>query len=537
MKTIKEWYQLLPQAIRDKASYNYMNQRSVDMYETRIADSLRDAINSFTWSETPEGQEYWDIVRQSCNGDQYCKGITMSSSFIKMLKSIENSSDIARLLLTPMYTTIIDFADYITMRGDMGSYLPNGRKHKTNDSGRWSRDGRQEMKIGKLARKILKQSYIDSITDADFEKFTNCVKSYISLIGDEDGSGKKLELRLIDGDDIYDAYDADNYSTILGKDSNLWGSCMRHEECRDWLSIYADNKKVCQLLIAEDTEKKILGRAIIWKLDDGRVAMDTIYSPDSIRETFFNYAIKEGWYYKSSQSCHHHNFDRYDGEHNQDSNFNRAIVTLTHHQYDVYPYMDSLYYLSTDGRLSNEMFTGDKFYILRDTGGGYERGGYVECEWSGRWVDEEETTYVDYERPNGQQLDGRIYQDELVCTIDEDWILSEDAVEEYSTGDWYLSNDERIVHVPSRDEYRLLEDCTYSDYHSQWLLSEEAVQTGDGHIIHEDEAVECCIDGLMYDEDDIMTEIIDGITYKFHQDNQEQFLEQFKQVTNETGVN
>lgn len=537
MKTIKEWYQLLPQAIKEKAISNYLVQRGIDAYENTIADSLRDAVNFFTWNDTPEGHEYWSAVREDCREDEYLKAITMSSSFIKMLRSIENSSDIARLMLTPKYTTNTDFADYITMRGDMGSYLPNGREHKTNDEGKWSREGRQEMKIGKLARKLLRQSYIDSLTDADFEKFTNCVKSYISLIGDDDGDGKKLELRLIEGDDIYDAYDADNYSTILGKDSNLWGSCMRHEECRDWLSIYADNKKVCQLLIAEDTEKKILGRAIIWKLDDGRVAMDTIYSPDSIRETFFNYAIKEGWYYKSSQSCHHHNFDRYNGEHNQDSNFKRAMVTLTHHDYDLYPYMDSLYYLSSDGRLSNELFTGDKFYILRDTGGGYEQGGYVECEWSGNMVDEEETTYVDYERPNGQHLDGRIHDELLVYSVDDEYILSIDAVEEYSTGNWYIRNDERIVHVPSRDEYRLLEDCTYSDYHSQYILSDEAVQTGDGHIIHEDEAVECCIDGLMYDEDNIMTEVIDGITYKFYEDNEEQFLEQFKQVSNETRVN
>ena len=152
-------------------------------------------------------------------------------------------------------------------------------------------------------------------------------------------------------------------------------------------------------------------------------------------------------------------------------------------------------------------------------------------------VDEEDTTYVDYERPNGQHLDGRIHDELLVYSVDDEYILSIDAVEEYSTGNWYIRNDERIVHVPSRDEYRLLEDCTYSDYHSQWILSEEAVETGDGHIIHEDEAVECCIDGLMYDEDNIMTEVIDGITYKFYEDNQEQFFEQFKQVTNETGVN
>jgi len=148
MKTIKEWFQLLPQAIRDKAAINYIIQKGADSYENHTAESLKNAVDSFVWSETTEGQDYWYTIKQSCNGDQYCQGITMSSSFIKMLRSIENSSDIARLLLTPMYTTITDFADYITMRGDMGSYLPNGREHKTNDEGKWSRDGRQEMKIG-----------------------------------------------------------------------------------------------------------------------------------------------------------------------------------------------------------------------------------------------------------------------------------------------------------------------------------------------------------------------------------------------------
>jgi hypothetical protein len=536
MKTIKEWYQLLPQAIRDKAAYNYIDQRSIILYETWVADSLKDAINSFIWSETTEGQDYWDTIRQSCNGDQYCKGITMSSSFIKMLRSIENSSDVARLLLTPVYTTTTDFADYITMRADMGSYLPNGREHKTNDAGKWSRDGRQEIKIAKLARKVLRQSYIDSLTEADFEKFTNCVKSYISLIGDEDGDGKKLELRLIDGAEIYGAYAADNYSTILGKDSNLWGSCMRHEECHDWLSIYADNKDVCQLLIAEDMNSKILGRAIIWKLDDGRVAMDTIYSPDSIRESFYDYAVKNGWIYKSSQSCHHHDFDRFNNEYNKDYS-KRPVVTLKHHQYDQYPYMDSLYYLSSDGRLSNEDFKGDKFYILRQTDGEYEEGGQIECEWTGRMIDEEETAYVDYERPNGQQIDGQVCLDELVMTIDDDYVLSIDAVEEYSSGSWYIRNDERICHVPSRDEYRLIEDCIYSDYSHQYILSEEAVETGDGNMIHEDEAEQCHVDDKMYDSDNMITIILDGIMYKFYEGNKEQFFEQFKLVGNETRVN
>jgi hypothetical protein len=152
-------------------------------------------------------------------------------------------------------------------------------------------------------------------------------------------------------------------------------------------------------------------------------------------------------------------------------------------------------------------------------------------------VDEDETTYVDYERPNGQQFDGRVCDDEVVYTIDEDYVLAVDAVEEYSTGNWYIRNDERICHVPSRDEYRLIEDCTYSDFSHEWILSEEAVETGDGKIMHEDEVFECCVDGKMYDDDDHMTEEIDGILYRFYQGNEEQFLEQFNQVTNETRVN
>jgi hypothetical protein len=536
MKTIKEWYQLLPQSIRDKASYNVMTQLGVDKYETITTSTLSEAINYFVWSDTPEGREYWSIIKENCSSGEYCKGITMSSSFIKMIRSIENTSDVARLLITPQYTTHTDFGDYITMRNDMGSYLPNGREHKTNDEGRWSRDGRQEIKIAKLARKVLKQSYIDTLTEADFEKFTNCVKSYISLIGDEDGVGKKLELRLIDGDDIYDAYDEHNYSTMLGKDSNLWGSCMRHESCRNWLSIYADNKQVCQLLIAEDMNSKILGRAIIWKLDDGRVAMDTIYSPDSIRETFFNYAVENGWYYKSSQSCHHHDFDRFNNT-RIEGEMKTPIVSLKNHDYDEYPYMDSLYYLSSDGRLSSEDFGTGEFYILRQTDGGYEQGGYIECEWTGRMVHEDETTYVDYERPNGHQFCGRVCDDEIVTTIDNDYALMVDVVEEYCTGRWYLRNDERICSVPSRDEYRLIDECVYSEYSHQWILCDESVSTGDGNIIHEDEAEECCIDGKMYDDDNIMTEFIDGIMYKFYEGNKEQFYEQFNLISNETRVN
>jgi hypothetical protein len=536
MRTIKEWYELLPQSIKEKAIDNIVIQRSVEYLNGYHAETLKDAVNCFTWSSTIQGQEYWSMVYEDCKFDIYSPSIVYSSSFLRMLRTICETSQVAQILKMKQYSTHTDFANYITMRGEMGSYLPNGRQHKITDDGKWSRDGRQEMKIAKLARKLIKQSYLDDLTDADFEKFTNCVKSYISMIGDEDGNGKKIELRLINGTKIYDAYYEDNYSSILGKETNLWGSCMRHESCQNYLDIYVDNTDACQLLIAEDKEGLILGRALVWKLDDGRVAMDTIYAHESIKESFVNYAIEHGWYYKSSQSCHHHSFDRFDGKFNEDASRKESRVTLKHFRYSEFPYMDSLYNLSDTGVLSNHEFTCN-YKILRDTGGGYEDGGMIECEWTGRWICEDDSTYIEYERPNGQHFEGRVSDDEVVYTADEQYVLCVDAVEEYSTGSWYLRNSDEICSVPSRDEYRLIDDCMYSDYLHEWILSEEALETGDGKIMHMDSVFECCIDGEVYDECDCMSDIIDGVEYRYYTGNQEQFFEKFKLVTNETGVN
>jgi len=116
--------------------------------------------------------------------------LSFSKSFREMLDNIKNVSKVAEILRLDGYQTR-EFGNYITMRGEMATYLPNGREHKTNDNGTWVRAGRQEARIGKLARKLINADGLNMLTDADFEKFANSVKSYISVIGDEDGEGKK----------------------------------------------------------------------------------------------------------------------------------------------------------------------------------------------------------------------------------------------------------------------------------------------------------------------------------------------------------
>lgn len=55
MKTIIEWFQELPEECREKAISNFRNS-----YKEDLATSLTGAINTFTWADTPEGNDYWN---------------------------------------------------------------------------------------------------------------------------------------------------------------------------------------------------------------------------------------------------------------------------------------------------------------------------------------------------------------------------------------------------------------------------------------------------------------------------------------------
>ena len=75
----------------------------------------------------------------------------------------------------------------------------------------------------------------------------------------------------------------------------------------DYFDIYSENSKVCNLLIYFNENKKLLGRALIWKLKkspcDAKYFMDRIYSSsDSDVLKFKQYADEQGWMYKYKQN-------------------------------------------------------------------------------------------------------------------------------------------------------------------------------------------------------------------------------------------
>jgi len=87
---------------------------------------------------------------------------------------------------------------------------------------------------------------------------------------------------------------------------------------------------------------------LIWTLSDGSTFMDRIYTTkDSDQELFKEYARKEGWYYKYKQNSRSDEaIMKNDGTKRGDVRDGDIEVNLDYSEFDNYPYMDTLKFLS-----------------------------------------------------------------------------------------------------------------------------------------------------------------------------------------------
>ena len=105
---------------------------------------------------------------------------------------------------------------------------------------------------------------------------------------------KFSQFEIVSGDDLGFWYNKKNYLNMKG---SLGGSCQAVGRL-DWLDIYIQNPETVQLIILKSDEDpdKIIGRALLWNLDDGRKLQDYIYtSKDSDDNLFREYAKEKGW--------------------------------------------------------------------------------------------------------------------------------------------------------------------------------------------------------------------------------------------------
>ena len=231
---------------------------------------------------------------------------------------------------------------------------------------------RNNMKIGRLVRAILKSANFE-FTDKEIEDFTNQYKATFDFSMDA-----LKQFDIVKGHDISKWYDEDNYVSGGGTLNN---SCMASVN-PSYFDIYCENSQVSMVILYSEDGKivgdkfvsdKIRGRAILWDAEfkgNSIKFMDRIYTThDSDVELFKQFAEKNGWWWKTSQSM-----EQWEQITNgTDRELDRIVVKADDVDWSYYPYMDTMSYLNLD----ENVITNDSDYPglereCRSTGGDYD---------------------------------------------------------------------------------------------------------------------------------------------------------------------
>jgi hypothetical protein len=145
--------------------------------------------------------------------------------------------------------------------------------------------------------------------------------------------------------------------------------------------------KDLEMLVLVDSESKIMGRALLWTDDEGRKLLDRVYYiNDKDYYKFINLAKENGWYYKKRNISGGSAWILNGIEQKVHSKIKYPVESIS----DLFPYVDSFYYLDDkNGFLMNYEPSGS-YYVLNDTDGQYEYYSGVYDVYGNRVEDEDE---------------------------------------------------------------------------------------------------------------------------------------------------
>ena len=254
----------------------------------------------------------------------------------------------------------------------------------------------------------------------------------------------KVDIQIVKGDAIKDAYYARNYKKSNG--SQLWNSCMRYRQCLDFLEIYTKNSQV-SCMVAKDEEGKIVGRAIIW-LDK---ILDRIYHYDECTKyKMQKYAEENGF-----TTCHESN-DMLELDYPD-------IIKLDETDFEYYPYMDTFKLLSLNRKFvaDEESEYNYRFYLDKTNGGPRNSHPYMDHYWSEHnqeYIEEGYQTYI-------SRYNDYFFESQTVIVGDKRYLKTDDEIcKDY------------------RDRWRLKQDCKFSQLLDQFIPFEKAIFSDDDWI-------------------------------------------------------
>lgn len=335
---------------------------------------------------------------------------------------------------------------------------------------------RSTIKMGKLVNKLFPNEYQQSGSpNNDIESFVNKMRFL--------RSNKFYNFKIVQGEDIKKYYLYQNYDSKSRNGSALGSSCMRHEECQDYIDFYVKNNIQMVIMFSDDEDDKIAGRAILWDIqfiDDEEVDrkyMDRIYTIyDYDVDNFKEYAIKNGWLYKNKQNMEQSEYicDPIDNTCERRTLRTTNNIKKTHY----YPYMDTMKYFYPDnGYLTNNMSSvlDENVYKLESTNGKYELFGKEYVEYYDDWFHEDELIFVD------DINEYRLPEDATYIESEHRWVTNEYADENYVYSeimDEYVDRND-VVYISSMGDYVSYDyadnNFNYSEISSEYLTDDESV--------------------------------------------------------------
>ena len=270
----------------------------------------------------------------------------------------------------------LDIIKMIDIRHENGdvvlSFLPKGKEAEINENGKWSRKNRQVGKLGKTLRGFIevvcKSFSIRLPNAAEIEELVNEIKSTFS--------NANYEFKFLSGEDIRKYYHYDNYqSSNSNSGSTLFASCMRHDSCQRYFDIYVNNPN-CKMLVMFDktlSSNKIVGRALVWIVDDQMYVDRRYYSSDVYNYGFMEFIKFNKLNYKTHNTydCEHARMFEVFNEESEDYETKTDIeLTFQYNEsFSRFPYCDTVKYFNpTTKTLSNVV---DEGYCLCTTDGSY----------------------------------------------------------------------------------------------------------------------------------------------------------------------
>jgi hypothetical protein len=206
-------------------------------------------------------------------------------------------------------------------------------------------NSKTKIRFGRFLNAFL-QAIGRKYSSATIEKFVNLFQSEVEL-----ENNAMSFFKVVKGNEIKKWYLSSSYAANSGQ---LGNSCMRYSKCQSYFDIYINNPDVCNLLIYEK-DGKLLGRALVWTLEDGRKYMDRIYTiKDNLDILFIRWADDNKVIYETNTTK------------TVRLKYTMEIKFIIDEELE-FPYMDTFYfYKPQEGYLTNKEKNIDRPYLTLD---------------------------------------------------------------------------------------------------------------------------------------------------------------------------